>query len=152
MTKSIITLILTFYSAARVSAIAYYLYYQIEKLPMGVLLITSACCLVCFGAAVAHYKGRLMGKTLKSVLMLVAAAALANMLILFLNPVNDLANLDLLITGTLLDVVFYLGVLSLRLPDSSSERGQRRGKGERSSPQEEEELDQLVDQIGEEQG
>ena len=152
MTKSIITLILTFYSAARVSAIAYYLYYQIEKLPMGVLLITSACCLGCFGAAVAHYKGRLMGKTLKSVLMLVAAAALANMLILFLNPVNDLANLDLLITGTLLDIVFYLGVLSLRLPDSSSERGQRRGKGERSSPPEEAELDQLVEQIGEEQG
>ena len=149
MTKSIITLILTFYSAARVSAIAYYLYYQIEKLPMGVLLITSACCLVCFGAAEAHYKGRLVGKTLKSVLMQESAA---NMLILFLNPVNDLADLDLLITGTLLDIVFYLGVLTLRLPDSPSTKGQRKGKGERSSPPEEEELDQLVEQIGEEQG
>ena len=53
MTKSIITLILTFYSAARVSAIAYYLYYQIEKLPMGVLMITSACCMVCIGETVA---------------------------------------------------------------------------------------------------
>ena len=78
MTKSILTLFLTFYSAARLSAIAYQLYYQLDRLPSGVLLITSACCLVCFGAAVAHYRGSLRGKTLKNVLMLVAAAAAAN--------------------------------------------------------------------------
>ena len=42
MTKSIITILLTFYSAARVSAIAYHLYYGLERLPMGVLLITCA--------------------------------------------------------------------------------------------------------------
>ena len=46
MTKSIITLFLTFYSAARVSAMAYHLYYQLDRLPSGVFLITSACCLV----------------------------------------------------------------------------------------------------------
>ena len=54
MTKSILTLFLTFYSAARLSAIAYQLYYQLDRLPSGVLLITSACCLVCFGAAGSH--------------------------------------------------------------------------------------------------
>ena len=118
MTKSILTLFLTFYSAARLSAIAYQLYYQLDRLPSGVLLITSACCLVCFGAAVAHYRGSLRGKTLKNVLMLVAAAAAANMLIVYLNPVNDLGNIDLLITGTLFDVALYLGVLTLRLPDA----------------------------------
>lgn len=117
MTKTIITLLLTFYSVARMSAIAYYLYYDIEGLPTGVLLITSACCLVCLGTAVAHYRGRLRGRTLHSVLMLVAAAAVANMLILYLNPVNDLGNTELLITGTLFDVAFYLGTLTLRLPD-----------------------------------
>ena len=118
MTKSILTLFLTFYSAARLSAIAYQLYYQLDRLPSGVLLITSACCLVCFGAAVAHYRGSLRGKTLKNVLMLGAAAAAANMLIVYLNPVNDLGNIDLLITGTLFDVALYLGVLTLRLPDA----------------------------------
>ena len=118
MTKSILTLFLTFYSAARLSAIAYQLYYQLDRLPSGVLLITSACCLVCFGAAVAHYRGSLRGKTRNNVLMLVAAAAAANMLIVYLNPVNDLGNIDLLITGTLFDVALYLGVLTLRLPDA----------------------------------
>ena len=119
MTKSIITILLTFYSAARVSAIAYHLYYGLERLPMGVLLITCACCLVSFGTGVAHYKGRLRGKTLKSVLMLIAVGALANMLIIYLNPVNHLENMDLLITGSFFDVVFYLGALTLRIPDAA---------------------------------
>lgn len=122
MTKTIITLFLAFYSAARLSAIVYYLYYGIEGLPTGVLLITFACCLVCLGTAAAHYKGRLRGRILKSVLMLVAAAALSNMLMVYLNPVNDLGNTELLITGTLFDVVVYLGVLTLRLPDGPSPR------------------------------
>ena len=144
MTKSIITLLLTFYSVARISAIAYYLYYDIQGLPTWVLLITSACCLVCFGAAVAHYRGRLRGRTLHSVLMLVAARALANMLILFLNPVNDLGNTELLITGTLFDVVFYLGALTLRLPDGPPR--QHAPRREPPAP-DDEELDQLIESI-----
>lgn len=150
MTKSIITLILAFYSAARISAIGYYLYYQVEKLPVGVLLITSACCLVCFGAAAAHYKGRLTGRTLKSVLMLVAAAALANMLILYINPVNNLADIDLLITGTILDVVFYLGVLTLRLPDAPAARKERHREKRRRPQPDDRELEELVESIREE--
>lgn len=130
MTKTIITLLLTFYSVARISAIAYYLYYDVEGLPTGVLLITSACCLVCLGTAVAHYKGRLRGRTLNSVLMLVAAAALSNMLIVYLNPVNNLGYTELLITGTLFDVVFYLGVLTLRLPDGEPHRFYQRRREE----------------------
>lgn len=118
MTKSIITILLTFYSAARLSAIAYQLYYGLDRLPLGVLLITSACCLVSFGTGVAHYKGRLRGKTLKNVLMLVAAGAAANMLIVYLNPVNNLESMDLLITGSFFDLAFYLGALTLRIPDT----------------------------------
>ena len=148
MTKSILTLFLTFYSAARLSAIAYQLYYQLDRLPSGVLLITSACCLVCFGAAVAHYRGSLRGKTLKNVLMLVAAAAAANMLIVYLNPVNDLGNIDLLITGTLFDVALYLGVLTLRLPDAPPPPHAPRRK---PSLPGDEELDQLIESFQEEQ-
>ena len=148
MTKSILTLFLIFYSAARVSAIAYQLYYQLDRLPSGVLLITSACCLVCFGAAVAHYRGSLRGKTLKNVLMLVAAAAAANMLIVYLNPVNDLGNIDLLITGTLFDVALYLGVLTLRLPDAPPPPHAPRRK---PSVPGDEELDQLIQSFQEEQ-
>lgn len=148
MTKSILTLFLTFYSAARLSAIAYQLYYQLDRLPSGVLLITSACCLVCFGAAVAHYLGSLRGKTLKNVLMLVAAAAAANMLIVYLNPVNDLGNIDLLITGTLFDVALYLGVLTLRLPDAPPPPHAPRRK---PSVPGDEELDQLIESFQEEQ-
>ena len=148
MTKSILTLFLTFYSAARLSAIAYQLYYQLDRLPSGVLLITSACCLVCFGAAVAHYRGSLRGKTLKNVLMLVAAAAAANMLIVYLNPVNDLGNIDLLITGTLFDVALYLGVLTLRLPDAPPPPHAPRRK---PSVPGDEELDQLIASFQEEQ-
>ncbi|MCI9508804.1 MAG: hypothetical protein HFF10_03520 [Angelakisella sp.] len=148
MTKSILTLFLTFYSAARLSAIAYQLYYQLDRLPSGVLLITSACCLVCFGAAVAHYRGSLRGKTLKNVLMLVAAAAAANMLIVYLNPVNDLGNIDLLITGTLFDVALYLGVLTLRLPDAPPPPHAPRRK---PSVPGDEELDQLIESFQEEQ-
>lgn len=122
MTKTIITLYLALYSAARISAILYYLYYGIEGLPTGVLLITFACCLVCLGTAAAHYKGRLRGGTLKSVLMLVAAGAVANMLTVYLNPVNDLGGTELLIAGTLFDVALYLGVLTLRLPDGPVHR------------------------------
>lgn len=118
MTKSIITILLTFYSAARISAMAYHLYYGLDRLPLGVLLITSACCLVSFGTGVAHYKGRLRGSTLKSVLMLVAAGAAANMLIVYLNPINNLENMDLLITGSFFDIAFYLGALTLRIPDA----------------------------------
>ena len=148
MTKSILTLFLTFYSAARLSAIAYQLYHQLDRLPSGVLLITSACCLVCFGAAVAHYRGSLRGKTLKNVLMLVAAAAAANMLIVYLNPVNDLGNIDLLITGTLFDVALYLGVLTLRLPDAPPPPHAPRRK---PSVPGDEELDQLIESFQEEQ-
>ena len=148
MTKSILTLFLTFYSAARLSAIAYQLYYQLDRLPSGVLLITSACCLVCFGAAVAHYRGSLRGKTLNNVLMLVAAAAAANMLIVYLNPVNDLGNIDLLITGTLFDVALYLGVLTLRLPDAPPPPHAPRRK---PSVPGDEELDQLIESFQEEQ-
>lgn len=148
MTKSIITLLLTFYSAARISAIGYHIYYKLDRLPTGVLLITSACCLVCFGAAVASYRGNLRGKTLKSVLMLVAAAAAANMLMIYLNPVNDLRNLDLLITGTLLDIVFYLGVLTLRLPDAPARKKPSRKKA--PAAPEPEELEELLEGIGEE--
>lgn len=151
MTKSIITLILAFYSAAWISAIGYYLYYQVAKLPVGVLLITTACCSVCFGAAVAHYRGRLTGRTLKSVLMLVAAAALANMMILYINPVNDLADIDLLITGTILDIVFYLGVLTLRLPDAFAAKEEYPREKKRRRPQpDDRELEELVESIREE--
>lgn len=135
MTKTIITLFLAFYSVARISAVAYYLYYGIEGLPTGVLLITFACCLVCLGAVVAHYRGRLRGRTLKSVLMLVAAAALSNMLIVYLNPVNNLGNTELLITGTLFDVALYLGVLTLRLPDGQPRRFYQRRR-EEATPEE----------------
>lgn len=149
MTKSILTLFLIFYSAARVSAIAYQLYYQVDKLPSGVLLITSACCLVCFGAGVAHYRGHLRGRTLKSVLMLVAAAATANMLIVYLNPVNNLGNTDLLITGTLFDIVLYLGVLTLRIPDSPTPGA---GHPARSGPPapDDRELDELIESFEDE--
>jgi hypothetical protein len=152
MTKTIITLLLTFYSVARISVIAYYLYYGVEALPFAVLLITSACCLVCFGAAVAQYRGRLRGSTLHSVLMLVAAAALANMLILYLNPVNSITNVDLLVTGTFFDVVFYLGTLTLHFPDAPMEKREnpfvKAGSREPVSP-EDEELDELVRSIEE---
>ena len=149
MTKSIITLFLTFYSAARVSAMAYHLYYQLDRLPSGVFLITSACCLVCFGAAVAQYRGRLRGKTLKNVLMLVAAAAAANMLIVYLNPVNDLGNIDLLVTGTLFDMAFYLGVLTLRIPDAPARPPVVPGRSAPPAP-EDQELDELLESFGEE--
>lgn len=149
MTKSIITLFLTFYSAARLSAIAYQLYYRLDRLPSGVLLITSACCLVCFGAAAAHYRGRLRGGTLKSVAMLTAAAAAANMLIVYLNPVNDLGNVDLLITGTLFDIAFYLGVLTLRIPDAPAKISAQPPRREVPAPGDEE-LDELLESIQEE--
>ena len=149
MTKSIITLFLTFYSAARVSAMAYHLYYQLDRLPSGVFLITSACCLVCFGAAVAQYRGRLRGKTLKNVLMLVAATAAANMLIVYLNPVNDLGNIDLLVTGTLFDMAFYLGVLTLRIPDAPARPPVVHGRSAPPAP-EDQELDELLESFGEE--
>lgn len=136
MTKTIITLYLAFYSAARISAIVYYLYYDIEGLPKGVLLITSACCLVCLGTAVAHFLGRLRGRTLNSVLMLVAAGAVANMLIVYLNPVNNLGYTELLITGTLFDVAVYLGVLTLRLPDGPARRYYEIGRREEPVPDE----------------
>jgi len=149
MTKSILTLFLAFYSAARVSAIAYQLYYQMDRLPSGVLLITSACCLVCFGAGVAHYRGRLRGGTLKNVLMLVAAAAAANMLIVYMNPVNDLSNTDLLITGTLFDIALYLGVLTLRLPDAPARAAKAPARGGPPAV-DDRELDELIESFREE--
>ena len=153
MTKNIITLLLTFYSVARISVIAYYLYYGVDALPTAVLLITSACCLVCFGAAMAQYRGRLRGSTLHSVLMLVAAAAAANMLIVYLNPVNSISNTDLLVTGTLFDIVFYLGTLTLPFPDAPKREQEspfaKAGSREPLAP-DDEELDQMVRSIGEE--
>lgn len=142
MTKTIITLYLAFYSVARISAIFYYLYYGIEGLPTGVLIITSACCLVCLGTAVAHYRGRLRGGTLKSVLMLVAAGAVANMLTVYLDPVNDLGGTELLITGTLFDVALYLGVLTLRLPDGPPHRYYERRREPQPQPAEPEVLEE----------
>ena len=150
MTKTIITLLLTFYSVARISVIAYSLYYGVAALPFAVLLITSACCLVCFGAAVAQYRGRLRGSTLHSVLMLVAAAALANILILYLNPVNSITNVDLLVTGTFFDIAFYLGTLTLHFPVTPVEKRENpfvKAGNRKPVVPEDKELDELLRSI-----
>ena len=155
MTKNIITLLLTFYSVARLSVIAYYLYYGLEELPPAVLLITSACCLVCLGAALAQYRGRLRGSTLRNVLMLVAAAAAANMLIVYLNPAASVTNTDILVTGSFFDIVFYLGTLTIPLPDAREpdrESPFARAAGPAPGGEEDPELDRLVRELEEDAG
>ena len=119
MTKTIIVIFLSAYSLVRLIVGAYQIYAESLLLPYWVLGVSGACCLCILAAAVALCFGKLRSGTLRRVILLNALGAAVNLAGLLLFPVNGLGTADLLITGTLFDILFYLGTLTVRLQDSA---------------------------------
>ena len=119
MTKTIIVILLSLYSLARLITGAYQIYTETLLLPYWVLGVSGVCCLCILAAGVALCFGKLRAGTLRRVILLNALGAAVNLVGLVLFPVNGLGTMDLVVTGTLFDILFYLGTLTIRLQDSA---------------------------------
>ncbi len=124
MTKTIVTLGLMFYSLARLLSIAYYTFHDMLTLPAAVYLITTACALICMALSAIFWMRRLSGKKLRMLLLFNAVCACINMLQVYFSPtIRSLSGWDMLITGTLFDVVFFLGCCTIKLRDTAYQPG-----------------------------
>ncbi len=123
MTKTIVTLVLMFYSLSRLLSIAYYAYYDALTLPASVYLISAVCALACLVLAALCWLRRLSGKKLRMLLLFNAVCACFNMLIVYFDTTPTLTNWDMLITGTFFDVLFFLGCCTIKLRDTAYQPG-----------------------------
>ncbi|MEG0541913.1 MAG: hypothetical protein RR528_06265 [Angelakisella sp.] len=123
MTKTIITIFISLYSLARLITIAALYYYEIMRLPLPVIATTIICCILCLIIAGSCYLRNLSGKNLRLGLFICAAAALSNMLITLLAQPGTLTTLELLITGTIFDPLFFIGSCTIKIRDTKGALG-----------------------------
>ena len=123
MTKTIVTLALMLYSLSRLITIAFYVYYDLTTLPPSVYVITVLCAGTCLVLAAVCWLRRLSGKKLRMLLLLNALCACVNMLIVYFDSTRSLTNWDMLVSGTLFDVLFFLGCCTIKLRDTVYQPG-----------------------------
>lgn len=123
MTKTIITLIIAFYSLARLAAIGILYYLGGLTLPGPVLAITIACSLLALLIAGRCYLYHLAGANLRLALLVIALGSFVNMILLILSQPGALTNADLLISGTVFDLLFFIGSCTIKIRDSRGKRG-----------------------------
>lgn len=124
MTKTLVTLVVVFYSVARLLAIIYYFYYDLVTLSMKIYTISGGCAGVCLVAAIIFWFYRISEKRLRGLLLFNTLCTCINIGILLLNPAYDLTKWDLLITGTVFDIIFFIGCCSIPLRDTIYQTGQ----------------------------
>ena len=123
MTKTIVTLALMLYSLSRLITVGFYVYHDLITLPPSVYFITVLCAGACLVLAGICWLRRLSGKKLRMLLLLNAVCACANMLIVYFDSTRVISNWDLLITGTIFDVLFFLGCCTIKLRDTVYQPG-----------------------------
>ncbi|MEG1687744.1 MAG: hypothetical protein RR022_08220 [Angelakisella sp.] len=118
MTKTIITLLITIYSLARLVSIALLFYFEKMRLPGGVLFCTVLCCLFCLFVCASCYLGRSTGNTLRLALLACSVAAMTNMVLVLTKQPGSLTTAELLVTGTLFDLLAFAGSCTLKIRDT----------------------------------
>ena len=119
MTRTLIALFLGLYSVARLTAIGIYLFLGLYRLPMTTAAVTAAVSLISLLTALfCLFRREVNGNLLRVPLFLGAAGATANIVMLYCLQIGVLSNLELLMTGTILDPILFLGSCTLRIRDS----------------------------------
>ncbi|MEG1942556.1 MAG: hypothetical protein RR049_01965 [Angelakisella sp.] len=123
MTKTIITILITLYSLTRLITVAALYYYEIMRLPLTVVITTVVCSILCLIIAASCYLRRLSGKNLRFALFINSLAACSNMLVTLLAQPGTLTTPELLLTGTIFDVLFFIGACTFKIRDTKGTLG-----------------------------
>ncbi len=123
MTKTMMLLMLTVYAQARLAIIALSYYYGTMRLPVPVVLLTTACALICLVIAWLCYNRKLGGATLRLAFLICAGVAMINMAVVLFAQVGSLTNWELVVTGTFFDPIFFLGSCTIPIRDSAGRKG-----------------------------
>ena len=121
MTKSILTIYITIYSLLRIFSIGGLYYYDMLTLPLVVILITISSCIISLIIAYVTYTKELDGKNLRLSLFLFAIISIINVALTLLHQVDILHMAELLVTGTLFDILLFLASLTLHFGNDTME-------------------------------
>lgn len=153
MTKAFITIFLFVYSLARVAATIHAFAWGVMLLPAPVMAVTGVCVVFTVFAFIDMVRGNLRRRRIRRLLILTGVCALLNFAILKITAADGLGTLDLIISGTLFDVVFAAGALTLPMRDHPPGSRRKAGKkariarAKRRKQRMEEELAQSLEQI-----
>lgn len=123
--KRILMAFCTLYGLARVIGTALYYLRGVGQLQLAVLIISFVVGVIGLGAGILWIAQRqVSGLTVRLLLLLYSAAAVANILITRANPVpQGIGAWEILVTGTLFECLLFLATLLIPLPDHPKHRG-----------------------------
>lgn len=123
--KRILMAFCTLYGLARVIGTALYYLRGVGQLQLAVLIISFVVGVIGLGAGILWIAQRqVSGLTVRLLLLLYSAAAVANILITRANPVpQGIGAWEILVTGTLFECLLFLATLLIPLPDHQKHRG-----------------------------
>ena len=123
--KRILMAFCTLYGLARVIGTARYYLRGAGQLQLAVLIISFVVGVIGLGAGILWIAQRqVSGLTVRLLLLLYSAAAVANILITRANPVpQGIGAWEILVTGTLFECLLFLATLLIPLPDHQKHRG-----------------------------
>lgn len=125
MTKTILTIVITLYSLARLVFIAIAYYYNTMRLPLSVVVVSAICSALMLLIALRCYTLQLSGKNLRFALLIGALTAVINMVLITLDQPGTLSMSELVITGTVFDILLFIGSCTIKIRNT-------RGTGGRS--------------------
>lgn len=120
MIRTIISLLLTTYSMARLVLIVAMYYYEQMRLPLSVIIVTLCCCIAVLIIVGLTYLRQLSGRNLRFALLLTALAAGLNMVLLLVSQPGSLNDTELIVTGTMFDILFFLGACTIQIRDTKN--------------------------------
>ena len=123
MTKTIMILMLTVYSQAKLAIIVLSYYYGTMRLPTATVILSALCSLFCLAIAWFCYNRKVGGATLRLAFLTCAVTAAINMLVVLFAQVGSLSNWELVVTGTWFDPIFFLGSCTIPIRDSAGRKG-----------------------------
>ena len=117
MTRLILTLYVTIYSFLRLFFIVGLYYYETMTLPVIVVAITVITCVIALIITFLTFSKQLKGKNLRLPLFLFGVIAIVNVALSLINQVEIMHMSEMLVTGTLFDVLLFLSSLTFPIGD-----------------------------------
>ena len=115
MIRTFLMLAITAYSVARLVIIGSMYYLDKMILPSSVVVITIICSVVTLIITALTYVKKLSGKKLRLCLLIFAITAIINMTLTYFAQPGMLSNLNLIITGTVFDVIVFLMFCTIKI-------------------------------------
>lgn len=123
MTKTIITFLIAAYSLLRLATTAILYYYEAMQLPVSVVVISTVCSMLMLLIAGRCYLLQLSGKNLRLALLLAAFAAGTNMVLIMLDQPGTLTTQELIVSGTVFDILAFIGCCTIKIRDTRGHTG-----------------------------